>query len=218
MYRTTIKMTNGFPTLKLSSRPLHSLPLTPSYLSPQGFSGDATGKEHACQCRRRKRHRFHPWVGKIPWRRARQPTPVFLPEESYRTEDPRGLHTVHWVTKSRTCLKWLSMHAYPPLPRQPLIWFLPLYISLHFLDFDINGIIPSAFFFIWLLSHSIMILRHFHVVAHMNSWLLLILSCISWPGWTPICYPSPVERLSVFKASINIYIQFIMTYTFILLG
>ena len=29
-----------------------------------------------------KRHRFNPWVGKIPWRRAWQPTPVFLPGES----------------------------------------------------------------------------------------------------------------------------------------
>ena len=28
--------------------------------------------------------RFDPWVGKIPWRRAWQPTPVFLPEESHR--------------------------------------------------------------------------------------------------------------------------------------
>ena len=28
------------------------------------------------------RPRFHPWVGKIPWRRAWQPTPVFLPGES----------------------------------------------------------------------------------------------------------------------------------------
>ena len=27
--------------------------------------------------------RFHPWVRKIPWRREWQPTPVFLPEESY---------------------------------------------------------------------------------------------------------------------------------------
>ena len=26
---------------------------------------------------------FNPWVGKIPWRRAWQPTPVFLPEESH---------------------------------------------------------------------------------------------------------------------------------------
>ena len=25
---------------------------------------------------------FNPWVGKIPWRRAWQPTPVFLPGES----------------------------------------------------------------------------------------------------------------------------------------
>ena len=32
--------------------------------------------------RRRKRCRFDPWVGKIPWRRAWQSTPVFLPEES----------------------------------------------------------------------------------------------------------------------------------------
>ena len=27
------------------------------------------------------RHRFDPWVGKIPWRRAWQPTLVFLPRE-----------------------------------------------------------------------------------------------------------------------------------------
>ena len=26
---------------------------------------------------------FNPWVGKIPWRWAWKPTPVFLPEESY---------------------------------------------------------------------------------------------------------------------------------------
>ena len=29
-----------------------------------------------------KRHWFDPWVGKIPWRRAWKPTPVFLPGES----------------------------------------------------------------------------------------------------------------------------------------
>ena len=29
-----------------------------------------------------KRHRFDPWVRKIPWRRAWQPTPGFLPGES----------------------------------------------------------------------------------------------------------------------------------------
>ena len=36
-------------------------------------------KNTACQCRRCKRRGFNPRVGKIPWRRAWQPTPVFLP-------------------------------------------------------------------------------------------------------------------------------------------
>ena len=47
-----------------------------------GFPGGASGKEPVCQCRRRKRLGFHPWVRKMPWRRAWQPTPVFLPGES----------------------------------------------------------------------------------------------------------------------------------------
>ena len=38
-----------------------------------GFPGDSS-------CRR---HRFHPWVKKMPWRRARQPTPLFLPRKSH---------------------------------------------------------------------------------------------------------------------------------------
>ena len=29
------------------------------------------------------RHRFNPWVRKIPWRKAWQPTPVFLPGKSH---------------------------------------------------------------------------------------------------------------------------------------
>jgi len=48
-----------------------------------GFPGGARGKEPACQSRKHERHEFDPWVGKIPWRRAWQPTPVFLPGESH---------------------------------------------------------------------------------------------------------------------------------------
>ena len=29
------------------------------------------------------RHRFHPWVRKIPWKRAWQPAPALLPGESH---------------------------------------------------------------------------------------------------------------------------------------
>ena len=44
---------------------------------------------------------FDPWVGKVPWRRAWQPTPVFLPGESH---GQRGAWwtTVHGVAKSQT--------------------------------------------------------------------------------------------------------------------
>ena len=48
-----------------------------------GFPGGTSSKEPTCPCRRRKRGKSNPWVGKISWRRAWQPTPVFLPGESH---------------------------------------------------------------------------------------------------------------------------------------
>ena len=44
-----------------------------------------------------KRHGFDPWVGKIPWRREKLPTPVFWPGEFHNC-------IVHRVAKSRTRL------------------------------------------------------------------------------------------------------------------
>ena len=49
------------------------------YVSRDGVSRQLRGKESACHCKRRKRCRFDPWVGKILWRRAWQPITVFLP-------------------------------------------------------------------------------------------------------------------------------------------
>ena len=43
-----------------------------------GFPGGTSGEEPTCQGRRYNRRVFDPWVRKIPWRRAWQPTPVFL--------------------------------------------------------------------------------------------------------------------------------------------
>ena len=45
-----------------------------------GFSSGSDSKESTCKWRR---PRFSPWVGKIPWRREWQPTPVFLPGEAH---------------------------------------------------------------------------------------------------------------------------------------
>jgi len=58
------------------------------------FPGGTSGKEPACQRKRQKRWRFDPWVGKILWRRAWQPTPVFLPGESPWKEEPGELQSV----------------------------------------------------------------------------------------------------------------------------
>ena len=66
-----------FPRVFLADFPGPRLPTTMT------FPGGAGGKEAACQCRRQTRCRFDPWVGKIPWRRAWQRTPVFLSGESH---------------------------------------------------------------------------------------------------------------------------------------
>ena len=41
------------------------------------------GPDSKSICLQGGRPRFDPWVGKIPWRRKWQPTPVFLPGESH---------------------------------------------------------------------------------------------------------------------------------------
>ncbi|XP_060267597.1 ATP synthase F(0) complex subunit C2, mitochondrial isoform X1 [Ovis aries] len=43
-----------------------------------GYARWRSDKEPACQCRRHRRRRFDPCVGKIPWRRKRQLAPVLL--------------------------------------------------------------------------------------------------------------------------------------------
>ena len=75
--------------------------------SDKGFSWWFSGEEHTCQCRRPG---FDPWVGKIPWRREQQPTPVFLPGISRRQRSlaysPWGRKRVghNLVTKTTTYL------------------------------------------------------------------------------------------------------------------
>ena len=79
------------------------------YIYLMGFPGGASGKEAACQCRRHKRHGFNPWVRKIPWRRAWQPTPVFLPGESHGQRSLVGYSA--WGRKKSDMKKQLSTHA-----------------------------------------------------------------------------------------------------------
>ena len=84
-------------------------------------------------CRRRRRYGFDLWVRKIPWGRAWQPTPVFLPEESHGQRSLVGCspwgHTELDTTEATehthlTCLNskwihllWLALQAAHPEKR-----------------------------------------------------------------------------------------------------
>ena len=84
-------------------------------------------------CRRRRRYGFDLWVRKIPWGRAWQPNPVFLPEESHGQRSLVGCspwgHTELDTTEATehthlTCLNskwihllWLALQAAHPEKR-----------------------------------------------------------------------------------------------------
>ena len=75
------------------------------YSASRGLPRWFSGKESTGQ---RRRLRFHPWVGKIPWRRKWQPTPVLLPgkchgQRSLMGYSPRGGKTdgYNWATKQQ---------------------------------------------------------------------------------------------------------------------
>ena len=72
----------------------------------QGLPGWRGGKESTCQCRRHRRPKFNPWVGKIPWRRAWQPTPVFLPGKSHGQRSLVGYSL--WGHKKSDKIEWQS--------------------------------------------------------------------------------------------------------------
>ena len=55
-------------------------------LSVLSIPGCSAGKESACNAG----PGFDPWVGKIPWRRERLPTPVFWPGEFHELYSPWG--------------------------------------------------------------------------------------------------------------------------------
>ena len=76
-----------------------------------GFPGGTSGKEPACQCRRLKRHRFNPWVGKTPPGGGHgNPLQQYSCLENPMDRRARWV-TVHRVSKSQTQPKWLSTHT-----------------------------------------------------------------------------------------------------------
>ena len=74
-----------------------------------------SGKESLCRYRRR---RFDPWVGKIPWRREWQPTPVFLLGKLHGQRSQVGYSP--WDHKGSDMAEWLSStHVHTGLAVSP---------------------------------------------------------------------------------------------------
>ena len=70
---------------------------------------------------------FDPWVGKIPWRRERLPTPVFWPGEFHGLYNPWGhkeSDTTEWLSLGARCLRSRcgQGRALPCLPTSSSFW------------------------------------------------------------------------------------------------
>ena len=76
----------------------------PVLMGVGGFPGGSNGRESVCNV---GKPGLDPWVRKIPWRRAWQPTPVFLPGESRGQRSlvgysPWGRKKSDWKTNTHT--------------------------------------------------------------------------------------------------------------------
>ena len=70
------------------------------------FPGGSVDKETACNARRPG---LDPWVGKIPWRRKWQPTPVSLPGEFHGQRSLAGYSP--WGFKESDMTEQLNQHT-----------------------------------------------------------------------------------------------------------
>ena len=123
---------------------LHMFIQSSVFLPIFGTSGNAS----TCQCSRRKRHGFNLCMGKIPWRRKWQPTPVFLPGKSHGRRR-LGLQSMasqrvsHWATEHTHIILYLKcvssrdqLYVLKILPDNLILWLVYLvYIFTSLLGF-----------------------------------------------------------------------------------
>ena len=143
---------------------------------------------------------FDPWVGKSPWRRKWQPTPVFLPGKSHgqrrlagcspwfhkrvrhdlatkqqQQQKIRTYFRIFLLYQKETHMTQLSPSSCPTTPPKPQaatsLLSIPIYLLV--LDTHINGIIKNVIYCDWLL-HFAVFSRFIYVAACINSSFLFI--------------------------------------------
>ena len=94
------------------TRPQKAVPTCEAlHRKQQGFpDGEVVKKKSACQCRRRRRCGFGPWVGKILWSRKWQTTSVFLPGKFHEQRSLVGYSP--WGHKESDTTEQLSTQAH----------------------------------------------------------------------------------------------------------
>ena len=71
---------------------------------------------------------FDPWVGKIPWRRERLPTPVFWPGEFHGLYSPWGHKELD--TTERLSLHTYTMEYYLAVKKNEVMPFAAMWMNL----------------------------------------------------------------------------------------
>ena len=105
----SLSLSPKLPSFKCHSQDVGHIHLLSVFLA---FPGHASGKKPTCQSRILKRCEFNPWVGKMSWRRAWQPTLVFLPGESHGQRSlvgysPWGRKESHTTERLTFCFSML---------------------------------------------------------------------------------------------------------------
>ena len=93
--RKILKNSTKYPNLKFWERVEHIsfwVLINSAFCLLRGFP---SGSDCKSVCLQWRRPRFDHWVGKIPWRRKWQPTPVFLPGKSH------GLRSLRYRPRGR---------------------------------------------------------------------------------------------------------------------
>ena len=135
------------------------------------FPDDSVGKEFflCLQCITRRRCRFSPWVGKMPWRSMGTHLGIFAWKILW-TEEPCGLQSISSVQFSRSVVSnplrpHESQHARPPCPSPtprvysnscPSSWWCHSAISSSVVPFSscpqslpASGSFPISQLFVW---------------------------------------------------------------------
>ena len=77
----------------------------------KGMAASLGGSDGTSICLQCRRPRFDPWVGKIPWRRKWQPTPVLLPGKFHGWRNLIGYSP--WGHKESDTTERLHFHFHP---------------------------------------------------------------------------------------------------------